>query len=130
MTLALSTTTRNAALDSITTAAGTSALLKIYNGVRPASGGTITTLLVTLTCSASAFAAASSAGVLTMNAITSGVVASTGTATWFRITSSGGTFVIDGDVGTSGSDLNVANTSFVATGTVSVSSGVFTAGNA
>jgi hypothetical protein len=98
MTVAFSTTLRNARNDAITTAAGGSALLSIYNGSRPATGGTATTLLAQLTCNAT-FAPASSGGVLTLNSITQNNAAASGTATWARITTSGGTFVADMDVG-------------------------------
>lgn len=129
MALAYSTTVRNAMLDAITSAAGASALLSIYDGVRPATGGTATTLLAQLTCNAT-FAPASSGGVLTLNSITQDSSANaTGTATWFRITTSGATFVLDGNVGTSGSDLNLTTTSIVATQPVSVTSFVITEGN-
>ena len=59
------------------------------------------TLLADLTCNAT-FAAASSNGVLTLNAITSDSSAdATGTATHFRIYKSDGTTaVLQGDVGT------------------------------
>jgi hypothetical protein len=131
MALALSTTLRNDMLDEITAFAGTSALLRIYDGSRPATGGSATTLLAELTCNASAFAAAASSGVLTLNAITSDTSANaTGTATWFRIVTSGATFVLDGNVGTSGSDLNLNTTSIVSGATVAVTSFTITAGNA
>ena len=129
MALAYSTTLRNAMLDAITTAIGASGLLRIYDGSRPASGGAATTLLAELALSATA-AAAAAAGVLTLNAITQDSSANaTGTATWFRIVTSGGTFVIDGSVGTSGSDLNLTTTSIVATQPVSVTSFTITEGN-
>lgn len=129
MALAYSTTLRNAMLDEITAAAGSNALLSIYSGTRPATGGATTTLLAQLTCNAT-FAPAASGGVLTLNSITQDSSANaTGTATWFRITTSGGTFVLDGDVGTSGSDLNLSSTSIVATQPVSVTSFVITEGN-
>ena len=98
MTVAYSTTLRNARNDAITTAAGASALLSIYNGTRPATGGTATTLLAQLTCNAT-FAPASSGGVLTLNSIAQNNAAATGTATWGRLTTSGATFVADLDVG-------------------------------
>jgi hypothetical protein len=130
MALAYSTTLRNAMLDAITSAAGASAKLRIYDGSRPATGGTATTLLAELTCNAT-FAPAASGGVLTLNSITQDASAdATGTATWFRIVTSGGTFVLDGNVGTSGSDLNLTTTSIVATQPVSVTSFVITEGNA
>jgi len=129
MALGFSTTLRNARADAITTAAGASALLKIYDGTRPATGGTATTLLATLTCNAT-FAGAASTGVLTLNSITSATAVATSTATWFRLTTSGGTFVMDGNVSTSGSDLNLNTVSIVSGGTVSVTSATFTEGNA
>lgn len=131
MTLGVNSTTRNAWLDAITTRAGASALLRIYDGTQPATGGTATTLLAELTCNAT-FAPAASGGVLTLNAITADSSANaTGTATWFRIVQSGGsTHVLDGTVGTSGADLNLSSTSIVATGSVSVTSFTITAPNA
>jgi hypothetical protein len=131
MALGYPATLRNAQLDAITTAAGASALLRIYSGTRPATGGTATTLLAELTCNAT-FAPAASAGVLTLNAITQDSSANaTGTATWFRIVKSDGTtFVMDGDVGTSGSDLNLNSTAITSGGSVSVTSFTITAGNA
>lgn len=131
MALAYSTTIRNAMLDAITTAAGGSALLRIYDGTRPSTGGTATTLLAELTCNAT-FAPSASSGQLTLNSITQDSSANaTGTATWFRIVKSDGTtHVLDGSVGTSGSDLNLTTTSIVSGQPVSVSSFVITEGNA
>lgn len=129
MALAYATTTRNNRLDQITSAVGASGLLRIYDGARPATGGAATTLLAELTCGAT-FAAGAAAGVLTLNAITQDASANaTGTATWFRITTSGGTAVVDGSVSTSGSDLNLTTTSIVSTQPVSVSSFTITEGN-
>jgi choline-glycine betaine transporter len=131
MALAYDVSIRNAMLDAITTRAGSSALLRIYDGSRPATGGTATTLLAELTCNAT-FAPSASSGVLTLNSITQDSSANaTGTATWFRIVKSDGTtFVLDGSVGTSGSDLNLTTTSIVATQPVSITSFVITEGNA
>lgn len=130
MAIAYSTAVRNAMLDAITSAAGASALLSIYDGTRPATGGAATTLLAQLTCNAT-FAPAASGGVLTLNAITQDSSANaTGTATWFRITTSGATFVLDGNVGTSGSDLNLTTTAIVSGQPVSVTSFTITEGNA
>lgn len=130
MALGLNETLRNNQLDEITTRAGASALLRIYDGTRPATGGTATNLLAELTCNAT-FAAAAASGVLTLNAITADSSANaTGTATWFRIVQSGGaTHVLDGNVGTSGSDLNLNSTSITVGGTVSITSFTITAGN-
>lgn len=131
MALAYHVTLRNNQLDQITSRAGASALLRIYSGTRPATGGTATTLLAELTCN-STFAPSASSGVLTLNAITQDSSANaTGTATWFRIVQSDGTtHVMDGDVGTSGSDLNLTTTSIVSGQPVSISSATITRGNA
>jgi hypothetical protein len=131
MTVGMSTTLRNARLDAITTAAGGSAKLRIYNGTRPATGGTATTLLAELTCNAT-FAPAASGGVLTLNSITADSAAdATGTATWARIVKSDGTtFVLDCSVGTSGADINLNTTSIVSGAAVSVTSATITEGNA
>ncbi len=124
-------TLRDAMMDAITTHAGNAALLRIYDGSRPATGGAATTLLAELTCG-TPFAAAAVNGVLTLGAITQDSSANaTGTATWFRIVKSDGTtHVMDGNVGTSGSDLNLTTTSITATQPVSVTSFVITEGNA
>jgi hypothetical protein len=122
---------RNAQLDAITTFAGNSGLLRIYDGSRPSTGGTATTLLAELTCNAT-FAASASSAVLTLNAITQDSSANaTGTATWFRLVKSDGTtHVMDGNVGTSGSDLNLNTTSIVSGAAVSITSFTITCGNA
>lgn len=129
MALAYATTLRNTMLDAITTAAGNAALLRIYDGTRPATGGTATTLLAELTCG-TPFAASASSGVLTLGSITQDASANaSGTATWFRIVTSGGTFVLDGNVGTSGSDLNLTTTTITSGQPVSVTSFTITEGN-
>lgn len=124
---------RHAMLDAITTRAGNAALLRIYDGSRPATGAAITTqvLLAELTCG-TPFAAAASAGALTLGTITQDSSANaSGTASWFRIVASNGTtFVLDGNVGTSGSDLNLTTTTITITQPVQVSSFVITEGNA
>jgi len=131
--LKFSTTLRNNMLDEITSFAGTSAVLKIYSGTQPAGGGAETTVLATLTCNASAFAGAATGGALTLNSISDGTAIASGTATWFRIETSGGTFVMDGDVSLDGGsgDLQLSDTAITATGTVSLSGpNVITAPNA
>ena len=130
MALGFVASLRNSRADQITTAIGNAGLVRIYDGTRPATGGAATTLLAELT-SGTPFAAAASAGVLTANAITQDASANaTGTATWFRNSTSGGTAVIDGSVGTSGSDLNLTTTAIVITQPVSITSYVLTEGNA
>ena len=134
MALKYSTTLRNAQLDAITTAVGTSGILRIYSGSRPANVAAAIsgTLLAECVCNASAFAAAASGGVLTANAISNDSSANaSGTASHYRLfRSDGTTAVIDGDVSTSGADLNLDNTSINSGQVVSITSFTITAGNA
>lgn len=129
MAIQLSATVRNAMGDSITTATGASGLLRIYSGTIPASvSASITgTLLATPVLNAT-MAPGSSSGVLTYNAITTdSSAAATGTASHFRQWKSDGTTgVLQGTVGTSGSDLNLNTTSIVSGGPVAISSCVLT----
>jgi hypothetical protein len=132
MTIAYSTTVRNSRLQVVRDAidGGSAGLLRIYDGSRPATGGAATTLLAELTFS-DPCAGAASGGSLTFSAITSDSSANaSGTATWFRCVDSSATIVIDGSVSTSGSDLNLDNTSINAGQQVACSSFVLTAGNA
>jgi hypothetical protein len=133
LALAYSQTVRHnrlhAVRDAIDGGAG-AGLLRIYDGSRPATCGTATTLLAELTFT-DPCAGAASGGVLTMSAITADASANaTGTASWFRCVDSTGTCVIDGNVGTSGSDLNLNSTSINSGVQVSVTSFTITAGNA
>ncbi len=133
MALGYNATLRNNQLDEVTAlmdAGAGAATLTIYDGTRPATGGTATTALAVLTFADPSFPAAA-AGTMTANAIVDDSSAdATGTATWFRIEDSDSNFVMDGDVGTSGSDLNLNSTSITAGVTVSISSFVLSAGNA
>ena len=123
------TSLRTARSQAIVDAIGASGLLRIYDGTRPATGGTATTLLAELPLSATAGTVSN--GVLTFNTITSDTVAdATGTATWARVTTSAGAAVADFSVGTSGTEIILDSVSVVAGGTVAVSSGVLTEGNA
>lgn len=133
--LKYSASLKNAQQDAITTKLGASALLNIYSGSQPASPDTAIgaqVLLATLTCNAT-FAPAASGGVLTLNAIANGTgTAGAGggtTATWYRLTTSGGTAHIDGTVGISGADLNLNNTNIATGQTVSVTSSTYTNAN-
>jgi len=106
--------------------------LRIYSGTRPATPDTAlsgNTLLAELTFGATAFAAATG-GTKTANAIGSDTSAdNTGTATFFRaFKSDGTTAVVDGTVGTSGTDAIINSTSIVAATTVACTSMVLTAG--
>lgn len=132
MAIAYVTALRNTRMDAIDDAVNAGAgagLIRIYDGTRPATGGTATTLLAELTASDPMFGA-SSTGVLTASAITQDSSANaTGTASWFRVVDSAGNAVMDGNCGTSGSDLNLTTLSIVSTQPVSISSFVLTEGN-
>lgn len=131
MALQYNTTHRTNAMSDIATQVGTSGVLKIFTGTPPATCATADTgtLLATLTCNATAFGTATS-GVLTANAITSASASGTGTAGYFRIYPSGATTtnaVLQGLVGSSGSDLNLNSTSIASGQTVAVTSFTITA---
>lgn len=128
MAIGYVTTLRNAMLDQITSAIGNAGLLRIYDGTRPATGGAATTLIAQLT-GGTPWAGAAGSAQVTANSITGANASASSTATWFRWTTSGGTAVMDGNVGTSGSDLNLTTTTVVSGQPVSVTSFVITEGN-
>lgn len=129
---------RNARMDLVSTDLDTGAgapILRIYDGTRPANGGTATNVLAELTMSDPSVAAGASGGVLTFDNITSETnapYAGTNTATWFRLFRTDGTTIVaDGSVGATGSgaDLELDSTSITQTQTVSVSTFTITEGN-
>ena len=125
MAITLNTTLRNNRADQITTFAGTSAKLRIYTAAYASQ-------LVECICSASAFAAAASGGVLTLNAISAGPASAAGTAAIARIYKSDGTtIVIEGlTVGTSGgSNIQITNATIAISDTITVTSATITEGN-
>lgn len=135
MAIGLTTAARNNRLDEITALIDGGAgagLIRIYNGTRPANADTAVsgqTLLATATMSDPSFPAAVG-GSMTANAITGDTsIDADGTASWFRVVDSNGNAVMDGNVGTSGSDLNLNTVSFVTGGTFDITSFVLTAGN-
>jgi hypothetical protein len=122
MSLRTSIVARNAAADAQAALANTG-YLRIYTGTKPATPETAAsgTLLAELRLNATAFGA-SSGGVITANAITGDASAdASGTAGWFRILQSDGTTALwDGDVATSGADLNLNSTSISAGAAVDI----------
>jgi hypothetical protein len=133
MALGMNVLLRNARLDAITAFTAGSALLRVYSGSRPATGGAATTLLAQLTCNAT-FAPGASSGVLTLNSISPATsAAATGTATWFRLVKADGTtHVTDGSVSTVAAgtgDMRLDDTSIVLGGTVAISTATITEGN-
>ena len=132
MTIGLATATRTTIANAIISdidAGGAAGNLTIYNGTRPATGGAATTVLAVLPLSYPCGSAA--AGVLTFGTVTSDNSAdATGTATWARITTSGGAFVIDMDVTVSGGggDCQLGSVSLAIGQQVSVTSMSLTVG--
>lgn len=121
----ITATVANAMLNSGLGTPAANGKLRLYTGTQPAAGGGAlsgNTLLVEFPLPPTAFPSAS-AGTLTANAISAAVAAATGTATWFRLTQSdGATVLLDGSVGTSGCDLNIASTSINSGDTIAVTS--------
>jgi len=133
MALGIITAVRNSILnvirDAIDAGAG-AGLLRIYDGTRPATCGTATTLGAELTCS-DPCAPGASGGVMTFSAITADASANASiTASWGRAVDSTGTCVFDFSVGTAGSDLNLNSTTITVGQEVSITSATITAPNA
>ena len=135
MALQYSTTVRNAQLDALETAIGTSAVLKIRTGAAPANVGTADsgTVLATLTLPSDWMAAASSASKALSGTWQDTSADNTGTAAHFRIYASDGTTAhIQGTVTATGGggDLTLQNTSIASGQSVTITSFTITAGNA
>lgn len=128
----LTTAIRNALLNQFVSDAGSGALIRLYDSTQPAAGGAGTTLLAQLTCSS--VLGTVSGGVLTLNAVTQDSSAdASGTCTWFRISTSGGTWVMDGSVTATGGggDLTMPTTTVTAGLPVTMSgTNTITAGDA
>jgi len=105
-------------------------LIRIYDGAQPTDPDTAVggqTKLAELVLSNPAFGAATDGGpggLATASAITDDSSAdATGTAAWFRmVTGTTFTAVIDGEVGTSGADINFNTVAFVISATISITS--------
>lgn len=129
MTWGMSTAMRTARAQAIITEIGTNALLRFYDGSRPSTGGTVTTLLGTVTFSGNIGTA--SGGVITFSDPASSNAVASGTATWARIVKSDGTtFAADLSVGTSGQDINLTTTSITSGLGIDITGGTLTEGNA
>jgi hypothetical protein len=110
---------RNTMLTAIVTDAGANAILRLYDGTRPATGGTATNVLSEHTCSATLGTVA--AAVLTFNTIGNDTSANaTGTATWARLFRSDGTTIV-ADC-SAGADVTTTATGTASTDTITVGS--------
>lgn len=135
MAIQLSTSVRNARLDAIETAIGTSAILKIRTGSAPAdcAAADSGTVLVTMTLPSDWMAAAASGAKAKSGTWQDASADATGTAAHFRIYDSGGsTCHLQGTVTATGGggDLTLDNTSIAAGQQVTINSFTLTDGNA
>lgn len=122
----LSTTTRNAILSAVSTDVGAGGTLKIYTGAAPGVGNAVSgTLLSTLT---SVTFGTPATGSMTVTATADSSAAATGTPGYYRIATSGGTGKVEGTAG-SGQELAISGQISLG-GTVTLTSGSITAGNA
>lgn len=127
MAIRLPIATRNGMATAIKNAvdAGSGAgKMRIYSGSQPGSADSAAsgTLLVDIPLPDPAFGSPSS-GVITLADPNSTAVTTSGTAGWFRVLDSDNNTVFDGSVGTSGTDLVVATTTFTAGVAVDILSG-------
>lgn len=135
MALKLSETVRNARLDSLETAIGTSAVLKIRTGAAPTniSDADSGTVLATITLPSDWLAAASSGSKSKSGTWSDASADASGTAAHFRIYASDGTTQhIQGTVTATGGggDMELDNTSINSGQTVTISTFTLTDGNA
>lgn len=135
MSLQYSTTVRNAQLDALETAIGTSAIMKIRSGSVPATCATADagTVLATLNLPSDWMAAASSGAKALSGTWQDASADATGTAAHFRIYASDGTTChIQGTVTATGGggDLTLDNVSIASGQQVTITAFTITAGNA
>lgn len=135
MAIQFSVTVRNARLDAIETAVGTSAVLRIRSGAAPATCATADsgTVLATINCPSDWLAAAASGSKSISGTWQDLSADATGTAGHFRLYDSTGTTChIQGTVTATGGggDMEVTNTSFTAGQSFTVNTFTLTDGNA
>lgn len=126
MAIQLSIAVRNAMLDAIETAVGTSAKIRILTGTQPATCATAEsgTLLVQFAL-ASDWAAAAASGSKLFNTITGTAATGTGTAGYYRLVDSAGTTCHEQGTITAtggGGDMTIDNTSIATSQTVNITS--------
>lgn len=134
MAIQLSTTVRNARLDAIETAIGTSAVLKIRTGAQPADVATADsgTVLATLSLPSDWMAAASSGSKALTGTWEDTSADDTGTAAHFRIYASDGTTAhLQGSVTVTsgGGDIELDSVSITAGQSITITGFTLTEGN-
>lgn len=123
-----------AGLDAITAKLTTTSTVNIYTGSQPANtlASESGTLLVTCTCSSTAFPASTDGtsnglATATANGITSGTAGNSGTAGHFRaLNNAGAACIVMGSCGTSAADCVLNTTTITSGDTVAISSWVIT----
>lgn len=135
MTVQLSTTVRNARLDTIESTIGTSAIMKLRTGAQPANCGTADsgTVVATLNLPSDWMAAASGGSKALSGTWQDASADNAGTVAHFRIYDSGGTTChIQGSVTVTGGggDLTLDNNVLTAGQQVTITSFTLTDGNA
>lgn len=135
MAIQLSTSVRNARLDAIETAIGTSAVLKIRTGAAPANVATADsgTVLATMTLPSDWLAAAASGTKAKSGTWQDLTADATGTAGHWRIYASDGTTAhMQGTITATsgGGDMELDNTSIASGQSVTISTFILTDGNA
>lgn len=130
MAIQLSTAVRNAMLDAIETAVGTSAKIRILTGTQPATCATAEsgTLLVQFSL-ASDWAAAAASGSKAFNTITGTAATGTGNAGYYRLVDSAGTTCHEQGTITAtggGGDMTIDNISIASGQTVNVTGWTWT----
>jgi len=128
----ISTGLRNTLADAITGLLDTgstnpSARLLIYDGTQPTNPQTAVStqvLLATVALHVPPSFGAAATGVITGDTIANVTVTNSGTAAWFRLINRAGTVIADGQITVTGGggDMTFDNVTFVAGGTVSITS--------
>lgn len=132
MAVQLGTGLRNAMIGQYESTVGTSAYIKIFSGAQPADcqAGTSGTLLCNIALPSDWYNAASN-GTCTKNGTWQGTAVAGGTAGHYRLYNNGTSVCSEqGAVSTSGSDLNLDNTSIASGQTVTVTQWDRSVGNA
>lgn len=134
MAVQYSVAVRNAMLDAIETATGSTAKLYFYTGAQPANcaAAATGTLLATLTLPADYYSAAS-AGAKALLGTWTGTASAAGTAGYYRITDNAGTTCHEQGTVTitgSGGDITLDNPVLANAQVITINSKTITAGNA
>lgn len=122
MTLQYGTTLQNDQMNQIQAAVSTSGTFLIYTGTVPAHCSTTASgsLLCTITLPTAFLNSASTGSVTIDNGPWSANASASGTAGYFRILDGSSVVHVQGSIATSGSDLNLNNTSITSGQTVSI----------